>query len=70
MNTYWFDTKRIFGIGWRPVSIEGWLVIGLYIFGVYEWIKSHPTGTPKFLGVIGLTIILLLICCFKAVPGE
>ncbi len=68
----WFKAKR-YGWGWYPSSLEGWLVLGLYvILEVSSFIridsKSHSVS-DTLINFIPLTlllsIILILICYLK-----
>ena len=71
MNKYWFDTKRILGIGWRPITIEGWLTIGAFIAAVFYWANTHTKGSQEYYyGIVGLVALLLFICYIKQQKGT
>lgn len=71
---YWFK-RKLYGWGWVPARIHGWLVILLYIAVlVYLFRKTDAlshSGSDTLIGLvlpfIALTTILLVICY---VTGE
>lgn len=71
----WFVAKR-YGYGWTPASLEGWLVLALYlvaIWGAYvcQYTRDLTDSYEDFLRhwflpqVFGLTVMLLIICFLK-----
>ncbi len=68
---YWFK-RKLYGWGWTPVRVEGWITIILYIAGVIYFAVKADNITPNTLPsreyivpIIVLTIILLFICYVK-----
>lgn len=65
----WFKAKR-YGWGWYPVTWQGWLVIGIYVFvNTYTFLQVDEislTATDSlinfFLPCIFFLSVLLTIC--------
>ena len=65
----WFKAKR-YGIGWRPVTMEGWVVTLMYLFLLvffFGAIDSHSHSNSDTLisfslPFIGLTSLFLSVC--------
>jgi hypothetical protein len=65
----WFRAKK-YGLGWYPISWEGWVILILYLVAIVQYfiqsdIKSHSVSdtlinfaTPFIVN----TIFLLIIC--------
>jgi hypothetical protein len=69
---YWFKAKD-YGWGWYPSSIEGWIVLALYI-GINIWnflridSQSHSasdTLLPFVIQAFFVTLLLIFICFKK-----
>ena len=66
---YWFKAKR-YGWGWYPATIEGYLVMAVYVvlmvFNAYMlgMISEAPSGNVSefLIQVFILTVILIAIC--------
>lgn len=66
---YWFK-RKLYGYGWTPAKLEGWIIIGVYIIfllgivwyaqasGAYE---HGETPTRIIYLVAGATVLLLAI---------
>jgi len=68
----WFRTKK-YGWGWTPVTIQGWLVLAVYVAAVtvtvVRFIHRSRTGADVqsatltfLLWLAGLTAALIAIC--------
>jgi len=77
-KVYWFR-RKLYGWGWFPITWQGWLATLLFIIicllnGFYLEYKvgsgNNPSATDLniFFGIILISIIVLLIICFKT--GE
>ncbi len=77
MSKLWFKAKE-YGYGWYPVSIEGWMVLLIYVgFNVWNALRideySHSVSdtlinfVPQ---VLISTIILIAICVKKGEPAR
>ncbi len=71
----WFVAK-CYGYGWTPASLEGWLVLALYlsaIWGAYvcQYTRDLTGSYEDFIRhwflpqVFGLTFMLFVICFLK-----
>jgi uncharacterized membrane protein YhdT len=67
----WFKAK-IFGLGWRPVSWQGWVLTIIYVLGLVNFAMEasiEHSGSDfiiKFaIKFIPLTILFLIICYMK-----
>ncbi len=74
MKKLWFKAKD-YGWGWYPASVEGWLVLGIFVgLIVYDFIRINAQAlsvAQTLLIFIPRTIILtivLLYVCYKT--GE
>ena len=76
MTHLWFRAKT-YGWGWVPASIEGWLVLGLFVIGVGAdvWVLRRrlvggSTGTAMtvFFVWLALLVIALVMTCW--LTGE
>jgi phage shock protein PspC (stress-responsive transcriptional regulator) len=69
---FWFKRKRI-GWGWAPCSLEGWLVLLIYLILMLRVALrvdqfSHSGSDVLFsfaVPFVGLTLILIIICYIK-----
>lgn len=68
---YWFK-RKLYGWGWTPARVEGWMAIIFYIVGViYFAVRAEniaPNTLPSredIVPIIILTIVLLFICYVK-----
>lgn len=62
----WFKRKR-FGLGWDPVSWEGWAVVGAYGLGVaVVRAKRKKKGFLPSVPEVVLTAALVGVCCWKS----
>ena len=70
----WFRAKR-YGLGWYPISWEGWVVILIYVAIIFRLVVSIDTQShsgsdaliqfaPYFIIITGLLILI----CYK--KGE
>jgi hypothetical protein len=76
MTHLWFRAKT-YGWGWTPASIEGWLVMGVFLVGVVvdAVVLQHrlQTGDPAtawavFFGVLAVLVAALSAICW--LTGE
>lgn len=69
----WFK-RRPFGWGWVPVKWQGWVVLALYLVGVFSFaLTLDETSPPQevaftFLLPITLLTVMLIRICYKT--GE
>ena len=69
----WFRRKR-YGLGWFPVTWEGWLTILLYVTSIITLAfinkkpNKHDLPPSFFIPLIVITIIFLFICYKKGDP--
>jgi len=69
MKKIWFKKKR-FGLGWRPVTWEGWaIIVGFVAIEVWNFMRidavSHSnsdTLRPFIIQTFLLMIVLVVIC--------
>lgn len=74
MKKPWFRRKT-YGYGWVPATIEGWLVLLVFIlFNVYNFFRIDATShsnsdtiRPFVIGYV-LTSLIFVLVCFKT--GE
>lgn len=73
VKKYWFKRRR-YGYGWTPVTWQGWVTIGIYLFALLGYAftmdEASPEGTIEdvyaFLGVVtGMTLSLIAITVIK-----
>ena len=77
MDHLWFRAKS-YGWGWTPVSVEGWLVLGLFLVGVgidvavLIYRQQHGSDPRRamisFLVWLGILVAALIAICFMT--GE
>lgn len=68
-NVIWFKRKR-YGLGWYPVTWQGWLVLAVYVFLIITFTRSAAGAVYSdsdllshvILPVVILTILLIAIC--------
>jgi hypothetical protein len=66
---YWFRAKN-YGYGWYPASIEGWIVLAIYIILItilaFNFGQTTQGGNNLLFNFLAetflLTVILVLIC--------
>ena len=66
MTRYWFKRRR-FGLGWTPVTREGWLTLGVYLAAILGGAISLGAFTrdpPGWTVVVYLVVVLLLTIAF------
>jgi len=67
---YWFVNKKV-GIGWVPATWEGWLIIVLYVIGMFSLAQAAFSGKETVeefsIFIIGtfLLLSLLMVICVK-----
>lgn len=77
---YWFRSKRgLFGWGYTPISIEGWLVLAGFLAVVYagNYVSTKHLGMSDvwapiiwtFVNIIALMVIVVVKCEPKPKPG-
>lgn len=65
-NKYWFKRRR-YGLGWTPVTLQGWLVITAYLLSLpifsFFLLKDIPEDTyhPNVLIYLFLVFIITII---------
>ncbi len=65
----WFRAKR-YGLGWYPVSWQGWAILAMYVFVVFanaRYLNRHEFSNSDFLmqffpQTYILTVFLIIIC--------
>lgn len=74
MSKLWFKAKK-YGYGWYPASIEGWIVIGLYVASMLlatllleMFLGSSPLVPILFFIWITLETLALIYVSYK--KGE
>lgn len=64
---YWFK-RKIYGWGWVPVKLQGWIVlfisIAFFILGIYIGDTDDSPGAA-FLGFVIMAGIILFFCIKK-----
>jgi hypothetical protein len=55
----WFRAKT-YGWGWTPASIEGWLVLGLFVVGIAADVAMYTHRLHSGVGVRAATIWFLV----------
>jgi hypothetical protein len=66
MKKAWFR-KNIFGLGYRPISFEGWLVIVVFVTVIFAtFVYFHRT----LIGYTILAIILLILWIVAWLTSE
>jgi hypothetical protein len=70
---YWFAVKR-YGWGWgRPLTWQGWAVLGLYIVSVVAVCLAWPpgSGVVRFIVlVVVASALLILVCWLTGAPPR
>lgn len=71
MTKYWFKRKR-YGYGWKPVTWEGWLSVGLYVFIVVGGLWAIRGVSDKNISTLANTysIVVLLATVLLIVLGH
>lgn len=65
----WFVPK-IFGLGWRPITWQGWLVILIFVVLIVLSVLNSQ-GYKRLMIIFALIIILSVICYLKGgKPGS
>lgn len=73
-NHYWFR-RKVFGWGWTPATIEGWIVVVVFV-GALLWtgfsMAQGPEPTEEeilwFLAKVASYVIILIAICYAT--GE
>ena len=68
----WFKRKR-YGWGWTPCTWQGWLVVVIYVIGVFKFVQnflpeSSTTSPTRFLVGMAIWTIILLVITYRT--GE
>jgi hypothetical protein len=70
-NRYWFK-RKLYGWGWVPVTLQGWMVVGLWVVAVALFARTlDENSSPQevaftcILPILFLTILLIHICYKK-----
>lgn len=68
---YWFTAKK-YGWGWKPTSMEGWIVTVLYTLSIFYFFfqfdaRSHSVSDTliSFLPVAIILTGLLIAICYR-----
>lgn len=80
MTQLWFKAKR-YGWGWTPSSIEGWIVVAIFVVlvtaGVVVFLTQLRAGADPFragllfaLWIAVLVGVLIAIGCAKGEPPR
>ena len=66
----WFG-KRILGWGYRPISLEGWLVSAVFLFAIFASIDYFEETTTRYaiLAIILITFQIIIYLTSNA-PGS
>lgn len=68
-HRYWFK-RKLYGWGWTPVTLQGWLVIAIgiaiFIAGIYIGETDDAPGAT----LLGFLIMLLIFLFFGYKKGE
>jgi len=70
---YWFK-RKLYGWGWVPARVQGWLVLGAYIVAVVifvlraEAVVSLVDAIRQVIAPVLVLTIILLVVCYKT--GE
>jgi len=70
---YWFKNK-LYGWGWTPVRWQGWLVLALYLIGIFalslrlDQQTTDQEAVYKFMIPVAILTAILLVVCYKT--GE
>lgn len=64
----WFR-RKLFGWGWTPASLEGWLSLGAFLLiAIAFHLLRNSNPTLSFLGIAAATGGLIALCLFKGEP--
>lgn len=70
---YWFPAKK-YGWGWGlPTTWQGWFVFVAYLSSVALLAVFYPPDAHEqtfFLGIVGASLILLVVCWLKGEPPR
>ncbi|HII79398.1 MAG TPA: hypothetical protein HA261_03130 [Methanosarcina sp.] len=66
----WFD-KRILGWGYRPISLEGWLVTVVFLVAIFADIVYIENTTTRY-AILAVTLIVFHIIIYLTgnAPGS
>jgi hypothetical protein len=66
----WFG-KRILGWGYRPISLEGWLVTGVFLVALFTGINYlEKTATGYAILAVILIVFHIIIYLTSDAPGS
>ncbi|MEK7572016.1 MAG: hypothetical protein AAB553_07120 [Patescibacteria group bacterium] len=73
-NLYWFRARK-HGIGWVPVTWQGWLVLLMYVIALVYVFFNHDYSpsvqiiwTHFWPKIILLTLVLIIVTYIKGEP--
>lgn len=74
MGKLWFKRKR-YGWGWYPSTLEGWLVIGIYLaftFGTIIYVNSLDITETQvaYTVLVVMSISTLILISISYLKGE
>jgi len=64
-KNYWFKRRR-YGLGWYPVTYQGWLAIAVYVTVVL--VLPFTVDSSQALPVVGFATLLLVGLCYAKGP--
>ena len=64
-KNYWFKRRR-YGLGWYPVTYQGWLAIAIYVTVVL--VLTFTVDSSQALPVVGFATLLLVGLCYAKGP--
>ena len=64
-KNYWFKRRR-YGLGWYPVTYQGWLAIAFYVTVVL--VLTFTVDSSQALPVVGFATLLLVGLCYAKGP--
>jgi len=64
-KNYWFKRRR-YGLGWYPVTYQGWLAIAVYVTVVL--VLTFTVDSSQALPVVGFATLLLVGLCYAKGP--
>jgi hypothetical protein len=64
-KNYWFKRRR-YGLGWYPVTYQGWLAVAVYATVVL--VLTFTVDSSQALPVVGFATLLLVRLCYAKGP--
>ena len=64
-KNYWFKRRR-YGLGWYPVTYQGWLAIAIYV--TVALVLTFTVDSSQALPVVGFATLLLVGLCYAKGP--